>query len=340
MEVSVIVCHHKGNFIRKFVNSVKESVNVDYEIIVVTSDDELASSGISGCLVVNNYGGPAEKRNVGARLAKGKYLAFFDDDVEVEPRCLEWLLYAFTLDFSGFRNKEVGMVYSKIYNMEHRNRLDEAGGYLTRTGFIWSRAGQNDIDVGQYKGYEEILAGKSASCMIEADLFFKIGGFDEDFWILGEETDLSWRVWLYGRKVIYAPLSVAYHAFNTRFKPATEFYTSKRVHYNGCRNYITMLIKNLEARNLWKILPVHILIWFTVAIAMLFIGKIGQGVNILRGLGYVLCNLGLILRKRKEVQEKRVRSDRDIWPYIFRASPPRGYYSNRVKRYLKIGLHG
>ena len=333
-EVSVIVCHHKGDFIYKFVNSVKSSINVTYEIIVVTSDDELALNGIPGCLVVNNYGGPAEKRNVGARLSRAPYLAFFDDDVEIEEYCIVqqvWILK---------RNSNYAMTYGKLYNMEYRNKFDEAGGYLTKTGFLWSRAGQNEVDKGQYDIYEDILSGKSASCIIDSETFFRVGGFDEDFWILGEETDLAWRVWLSGKKVCWVPFSVAYHAFNTKFKPATEYYTSKRVHYNGCRNYITMLIKNLEARNLWKILPVHILIWFIVATAMLFTGKCKQGFNIIAALMSVCKDIRGVLRKRKEIQEKRVRSDRELWPYIFRASPPRGYYLNRVKRYLKIGLHG
>lgn len=332
-EVSVIVCHHKGDFIYKFVESVKRSYGVNYEIIVVTSDDALALSGIKGCLVVNCYGGPAEKRNLGARLAKGEYLAFFDDDVEIDELCLKNLLSFITLDEgSGFH-------FGKIYNMEHRNRFDEAGGYLTWSGFIWSRAGQNDEDRGQYNGYDKIFAGKSASCIIDAKTFHLVGGFDEDFWILGEESDLAWRVWLSGSTVYFNPTAIAYHAFNTRFKPASEYYTSRRVHFNGCRNYITMLIKNLEGRNLWKILPVHCLIWFSAGIIMCLTGKLGQGVNVLKGLVHVVANLGKILTKRREVQSHRVRSDRELWPYIYR-SAPRGYYTQRFLRYLRIGLHG
>ena len=328
-ELSVIVCHHKGGFIYKFVESVKKSVNVTVEIIVVTSDDELALKGIRGCLVINNYDGPAAKRNMGARLAKAPILAFFDDDVEIDPKCLS--------QFAAMAPNT--MAYGKLHNAEHQNRFDEAGGFLTSTGFIWSRAGQNDIDNGQYDTREQILAGKSASCAIWADLFNEVDGFDEDFWILGEETDLSWRVWLSGGRVWYFPKALGIHYFNTKWKPANEFYTSKRVHFNGCRNYITMLIKNLEARNLWKILPTHCLIWFSASVVMLFTGKPRQGVNILLGLIYVLKNLGVILSKRKRIQENRVRSDRELWPYIF-SRAPRGYYTQRFLRYLKIGLHG
>ena len=332
-ELSVIVCHHKGDFIYKFVESVKKSVNVTFEIIVVTSDDELALKGIRGCLVINNYDGPAAKRNMGSRLAKAPMLAFFDDDVEIDPWCLSALLSYATLDDGKC------MVYGKLLNAERPDRFDEAGGYLTSTGFIWSRAGQNDVDRGQYDNFERILAGKSASCLIHAEVFFEVGGFDEDFWILGEETDLSWRVWLYGYSVWFVAQARGVHYFNTKWKPASEFYTSKRVHFNGCRNYITMLIKNLEARNLWKILPIHCLIWFSASIVMLFTGKPRQGVNILKGLMYVLKNLGVIILKRKRIQENRVRSDRELWPYIF-SGAPRGYYTQRFLRYLKIGLHG
>lgn len=331
-EVSVVLCHHKGDFIYKAVDSIKKSIGLSFEIIVITSDDKLAETGIDGCLVMNGPAMPAAKRNMGIRLAKSRYIAFFDDDVEIDRTCLYNL-------YRPLCNIEIGMVYGKLWNMEHRDRFDEAGGFLTSTGFIWSRAGQNDVDTGQFDSAEFILAGKSASCMIRKDVIDKVGDFDEDFGILGEETDLSWRVWLGGYTVVFQPNATGYHAFNTRFKPAKDYYTSSRVHFNGCRNYITMLIKNLEVRNLWKILPVHCLIWFTASLAMLFTGKVRQGVNLLKGLAYVCWNLGPILEKRRKVQSRRVKSDSELWPDIFHRAP-RGYYSQRFLRYLSIGLHG
>lgn len=331
-EISVIVCHHKGDFIYKFVDSVKESIGVTYEIIVITSDDHLAVTGIPGCKVFNGDQYPAAKRNAGARVSSGKYLAFFDDDVEIDPFCL--------INYKLFMsvNPLCGMAYGKLYNMEHRNRFDEAGGFLTSTGFIWSRAGQNDIDVGQYDHYETILAGKSASCIIREELFFKVGGFDEEFGILGEETDLSWRVWLSGFRVCFVPESVGYHAFNTSFKPAKDYYTSKRVHFNGCRNYITMLFKNLEMRNLWFLIP-HTLIWLMSGVVMLLTLKAKQAGYIFLGLSYPLKNWKMLLEKRRRIQEKRVISDRELFKFIHK-NPSAGYYIQRFWKYISNGLHG
>lgn len=331
-EVSIIVCHHKGEFIHKFVESVKRGVGVNYEIIVVTSDKALAHFGIPDCQVIEGPAMPAAKRNLGTRIAKGKYFAFFDDDVEINPDCL--------LQLKNSLGPSIGMVYGKLWNMDRRNRFDEAGGFLTSTGFIWSRAGQNDVDMGQYDTEEYIFSGKSASCMIKRDTFNRAGGFDEDFGILGEESDLAWRVWLIGKCVMWVPSATGLHAFNTSMKPANDYYTSDRVQFNGCRNYITMLIKNLEAKNLWKILPIHITIWIFAGLALVITGKVRQGWNILRGVAYIVSHRKQILKKRKEVQDRRVKSDDELWPILFR-SPGRAYYTQRFTRYFRNpALHG
>ena len=329
-EISVIVCHHTGALLFGFLDSIFKSTNVDFEVIVMTSSEELASTGIKNCLVMHHTGLPAEKRNIGARLSKGKYLAFFDDDVEISPDCLWQLKQAM--------GPSIGMAYGKLWNMEHRNRFDEAGGYMTWTGFIWSRAGQNDIDKGQFDVEEYILAGKSASCMVKKEVFNKVGGFDESFGILGEETDLAWRIWSSGKCILWVPQATGYHAFGTKFKPKEKYYTSSRVHYNGCRNYITMLIKNLGKEHLW-IVPIHILIWFFVGVTMIITLRIRQGVNILRGLWYVLVHLKEILKKRSQIQYGRTLDEQHLWKVIYRPTSG-GYYRTRFLRYLTNGLHG
>jgi GT2 family glycosyltransferase len=283
-------------------------------------------------VVIYSKSMPTAKRNEVAAFVPEKYLVFMDDDVEVRQDAIKEL-------YETIQKKQVGMVYGKLFNGERRDRLDEAGGYLTQTGFIWSRAEQNIPDNSALKIEEPIFAGKSALCIVRKDTFWKIGGFDNDFGILGEESDLSWRIWLSGNIVLFKPQAIGWHYFNTSLKPAKDYYTSERVQYNGCRNYITMLIKNLGKENLWKIVPIHILIWIFVGFAMLITGKLKQGWNILRGIGYITRNFGLIMRKRRDVQKQRVLPDTEIFPFIFRRVRF-GYYKERLLRYLRIGLHG
>ena len=42
----------------------------------------------------------------------------------------------------------------------------------------------------------EILAGKGAALVVRRSAFEGVGGFDEDYFLLREETDLCWRIWL------------------------------------------------------------------------------------------------------------------------------------------------
>jgi len=327
--ISIIVCHHTGDFIYGCVKSIKESFSADYEIIIMSSDPSLQ---IEGCRIFYSTDTPAKKRNDGAYHALGEFLCFLDDDVTITPMCLYQL-------HKTFKRLNVGMVFSKLWNMQYRNRLDDAGSFLTWTGFLWSRAGQLDEDKGQYNRPCYVLAGKSACCMIKKDLFHKVGKFDEDFGILGEETDLAWRIWLIGKDVYYQPKATGYHAFNTDFKPKNKHYTTERVQYNGCRNYITMLIKNLEADNLWKILPIHIAIWSSVGLAMIITGKFRQGLAVWRGIGYVITNICHIFSKRNSVQSFRILPDSELFHFI-KSKFPKRYAINRVLRYLRIGLHG
>ena len=327
--ISIIVCHHVGDLIYPFVESVKKYCATPYEIIVISSDAELFT--IEGCRIYFSTELPAEKRNIGVSLSRSPYIAFFDDDVEITAGCVEQM-------FRLLLKSDVGMVFGKLHKYGTK-RFDEAGSYLTKTGFLWSRAGQNIHDTGQYDDEIEILAGKSASCMIKKTIFNKIGGFDKDFGILGEETDLAWRVWLFGCKVMYCPSSLAYHKFNTSLKPVNKHYTSERVQFNGCRNYITLLIKNLETNNLIIPLLLQFFIWGSAGFSMIMTGKFNQGWNILRGLSYIVTNRKNVMNKRRKVQWLRVKSDAILLPIILKR-PPRGYYTQRFFKYITSAIHG
>jgi GT2 family glycosyltransferase len=47
--------------------------------------------------------------------------------------------------------------------------------------------------------------------IVRRDVFNEVGGFDEDYFLLREETDLCWRIRLRGYKVVFIPNSIVYH---------------------------------------------------------------------------------------------------------------------------------
>lgn len=316
--ISIIICHWQGNLIYHCLNSLE---NVKAQKIVVTTDMDYHKifSDVSTLYLIKELNNPTLKRNQGAILAKGEYLVFMDDDVEVKSDCIDNM--ADYLD----NHSEVGMLYAMLYKMDNHAIIDTSGSFLTWCGFLYETYLNRISPL-------PILSGKSALCMIRKDLFDKIGKFDEDFVIYGEETDLSWRVWLAGYKIMVLPSAIGYHAFETSLKPGS-YYNQKFIHYHGCKNYLTMLIKNLPARKLY-IVGINALIWLLVSFALWFRNRKGA-IWIWQGIGYNIVNFKYIWNKRKKIE----RVDENFYKYIYR-NPPISYYINRFTDYIQHQLHG
>lgn len=333
-EISVVICHHRGEFVDKAIQSIIDG-GEDVEIIIVTSDYS-ATPRLKGkfpqITVVEQQGGPSHKRNMGSRFASGKYFFFLDDDVEVTP-------FFFKEMVKGLDMENVGMVYGKTLNMERRNHLDNAGSFLTWTGFLYAREESGILDKGQFDEYEDVFAGKGACMALRRSTFRKVGGFDPNYEILAEETDISWKVWFIGERVLWVPKAILFHAFNTKYKPWNYYYTNKRVYLNGCRNYIAMLLIHLEWKNILRILPFHILVWFCASLGMLFTGKWEASLCILKGIAYNFSEFKRTMWRRRKAQQLRKFSDKTLFQKIMR-NPHFSFYWKRFLLYVREGRHG
>ena len=91
---------------------------------------------------------------------------------------------------------------------------------------------------------------------VRRDLFLQWDGFDEDFFAFYEDTDLGWRFWVLGYRVLLAPRSVTYHrGHGTAGRLGGE---KRRLLYE--RNALLSIIKNYEQENLDRILAAALLL--------------------------------------------------------------------------------
>jgi len=337
-QVSVIIVNHNGiAFIEDCLKSVLNSQYTNFEVILVDNGStdgslerarEAFGSEPRLRFVQNNASlGPAVGRNRGARVARGRYLIFLDNDTQVENEWIGGFVAVFENDSS------IGAAQAKLLRMGSVEQYDCAGDYLGPLGFLIERS-RGARDTGQLDFIADILSAKSAGSIIRRDLFERIGGFDEDYYMYLEETDLSWRVWLSGHRVVFVPNAVVYHAFNTPKKDFKRYYTKDIVRYYGCRNYITTLIKNLEFGNLIKMLPIHIACWIALSFFFALRGGLLDSFYILKGIGWNVLNLGTLLSKRKCINKNvRVVSDADLLNKIM-DNKRINYYLGKAKAYL------
>src|SRR3989344_2832468 len=143
---------------------------------------------------------PAQKRDIGARKARGDILAFIDDDAYPTPK---WLESARTV----FKKSNAAAVCGP--------------GILPRNANFWERVFDEILKTWIGSGglaYRFIPQKKrfvddypSMNFLIKKDIFIKLGGFNSDFWP-GEDSKLCEDlVYKNGGKIAYSPHVVIYH---------------------------------------------------------------------------------------------------------------------------------
>jgi len=89
----------------------------------------------------------------------------------------------------------------------------------------------------------EIFWATGACCMIKADIFHKMGGFDCQFFAHMEEIDLCWRLKNAGYSIWYTPHSVVYHVGGGTLPQSSPY-----KNFLNYRNNLLMMYKNLTPR--------------------------------------------------------------------------------------------
>ena len=136
-------------------------------------------------------------------------------------------------------------------------------------------------------------------------VFVEVGGFDEDYFMYLEETDLCWRVWLNGYRVVFIPLSIVYHAFAGSSKIDANI--DYRSWYHGSKNYVMTLIKDL-GQIVSENPPLHIILWVGVVIFFFSRRKWKKGMYIVDGLLYCFFHFRNLTQKRRGLQRKGMSS--------------------------------
>ena len=317
--ISIIIVNYNGvALLKECLQSILKNNYSNFEIIVVDN-----ASIDNSCQMIKKFFkknlhkiqiiklsknfGPSFARNQGVKKSRGVYLCFLDNDTQVDKNWIQPAIEIFK------KNPQVGAIQSKLLLIENKNKIDYVGEYIGQQGFLKAIGKYGEIDHHQYDQTKYILAAKSAGMFITKTAFLKSGRFDPDYFIFLEESDLGWRLWLNNFKVVFCPKSIVYHHFSSTKNIVDPDFNNYLIRFHGTKNYIQTLIKNLERKNLIKIVPIHIFLWFCLATFLLFTGKYKSGLNIYKGIFWNFNHLKQILKKRKIIQNKRKVSDNQLF---------------------------
>lgn len=142
--------------------------------------------------------------NHAAKLARGRYVMFLNNDTQVTPGWLSSLVKLLESDAS------IGMTGSKL--VYPNGQLQEAGGIIWSDGSGWNYGRLDDPDKPEYNYVKDVDYISGAAILLSNQLWKQIGGFDDRFApAYCEDSDLAFEVRRAGYRVVYQPLSKVIH---------------------------------------------------------------------------------------------------------------------------------
>ncbi|HEY2932994.1 MAG TPA: glycosyltransferase family 2 protein [Acidobacteriota bacterium] len=237
--------------------------------------------------------GFAAGNNLGATRASTSHLIFLNPDTTVTRGWLESLV-------SPLQSGSVtGLATSKILLSDQPDRINTCGNSVHISGLTLCRGlGQGRSS---FEHPEEVPAVSGASFAISRALFEELGGFDEDFFLYMEDTDLSLRARLAGWSCLLVPDSEVLHHYSFRLGPLKIFYQE--------RNRYLMLLKIFKWRSLIALLPAlmlaEIVTWGYSVMNRRSLEKV-------KAYYWIFSHWQLVLSKRRGAQRLRKSSDRQL----------------------------
>jgi len=258
---AVVVLNYNGIvFLQKFIKIlVSNSPQADVVLIDNGSTDASVSWFKSKfpqlqCIELDQNYGYAGGYNKGLKEVKHSYYALLNTDLWVPKN---WLLPLINL-FD--KEEQIAIIQPHILDYNKKNYFEYAGAagrYIDRFGIPFCRGrivNTLEKDNGQYDAIADVFWASGACFLIRNEVFWKLEGFDADFFAHQEEIDLCWRAHHLNYRVCSVGQSKVYHIGGGTLAPS-----SKKIFLNH-RNSLYLLAKNTPDQQRLNILFLRLLL--------------------------------------------------------------------------------
>ncbi|WP_312766884.1 glycosyltransferase family 2 protein [Epilithonimonas sp.] len=213
MKLSVIIVHYQvGDLLKNCILSIQKYFHgFEYEIIVVDNASQNSSwkTLIADFPTVNFIEskenlGFSKANNIGVKAAKGEYVYILNPDTEIEGD-----YFMEILDFADSQ-KNIGAIGLRMHNAKGEflpeskrsvpalvNSFEKLFTKLRDDSKTYYR---NDVDE---FGIAEVAVMTGANLLVKKSVYEEVGGFDERYFMYGEDIDLCYTILRKGYKNFY-----------------------------------------------------------------------------------------------------------------------------------------
>lgn len=276
MEVSIIIVNYNTKqLLKECIHSVyDQTVALDFEIIVVDNasadgSQEMIKNDFPNVILIESKDnlGFGNANNEGAKLARGKYIFLLNSDTLLINNAV--CILANFLD----ENPKAGICGGNLYKFDLTPATSFSqmmpGVCADIDYFFWglfSRIRHKNNLHFNFTEHPMKINGhlSGADLMIRKDIFLKINGFDPDFFMYYEETELIYRVRGLNYEIFSVPQAKIVHlegaSEGIKERTAVRSFQSKFMYYDktGMSN------KKFLSHFLFKLTAIQRLLIFTV----------------------------------------------------------------------------
>ena len=293
----IVVCHDSAQEIAGTLAALGDQLGPDDELVVVDNASGDATSAVARraapeATVIETGAnlGFAGGANAGAAASSAPLLLFLNPDAVPAPGCLD------ALRACAAARPDWG-AWQALVTMADGRVVNTAGNEVHFLGFGWAgRCGEPVQAVGDRP--EPVGFASGAALVVRREAWDAVGGFDERYFMYGEDLDLSLRLRLAGWGVGLEPRAMVAHDYTFAKGAYKWFYLE--------RNRWWTILGAYPARLLALLLPA--LLAFEVALLPVA-WRGGWLAAKLRAQAAVVRLLPAMLRRRRAVQAQRTIGD-------------------------------
>ncbi len=281
------------------------------EVLVVDNGSTDGSLGLlaaryPGVRVVSTGAnlGPAAARNAGMRAAASRWVLALDNDVVVPRDLLARLVPA------AEAREDIAIVQPRSVFRAEPGRVHYDGGSFHHAGLVALRNFYVPLERAEGSGTLAVDVAISLCLLADREVLLDAGGYDERYFILFEDLDLSFRLRAAGLAIVSVEDALVQHDAGTAgisFREGKS-YPSRRVLFHS-RNRWLYLLKCYRVRTLVLLAPsllAYELVWLAFVIVQ---GGLGAWID---GKTEVFRQIRGLRAERARVERSRRLSDREL----------------------------
>lgn len=304
-------------FLQRCLDAVAAQRHPSFDVVVVVNGPR-GIEARGAVVAIGTNRGFAVAANAGARLARGAYVAFLNDDAEPEP---DWLGESIAC---LARHPRACAAASRVLRSDDPRVLDGAGDVLTRSLKAYRR-GFGESEAGRYLAEEQVFGPSGTAALWRVDAFVALGGFDEAMFAYYEDVDLALRARLRGHECWYAPRAVVRHVGGAT--AAADW--AELAAFHSVVNRWRTIVKSVPGAAFIRLLPAVVA---GEAVAAARVAAAGHGSTLLRAYGRVLRSLPAMLALRRAERSARMVGTHTFLRLLEGTFPPLGISVARLVR--------